>query len=106
MQFIYRIQPTRPDMLSAGPTEREAELAGQHFEYLRRLAEQGVVLLAGRTQTTTPDSFGIIIFQAESEAAAQQVVDDDPAVRGGVFRAQLYPYKIAVLSDDLSLPES
>jgi hypothetical protein len=34
-------------------------------------------LLAGRTQTTTPDSFGIIIFNAKSDEAAQQIVDNE-----------------------------
>jgi hypothetical protein len=34
-------------------------------------------LLAGRTQTTTPDSFGIIIFNAKSDEAAQHIVDNE-----------------------------
>jgi uncharacterized protein YciI len=60
------------------------------------------VLLAGRTQTTTPDSFGIIIFNAESDEAAQHIVDNDPAVKNGVFHAALFPYKIALLSEEIT----
>ena len=28
-QFLYRIQPTRPGMLAAGPTEREAAIVDE-----------------------------------------------------------------------------
>lgn len=97
-QYLYKIQPTRPEMLAAGPTEREAELVGQHFNYLKGLLEAGIVLLAGRTLNTDPSSFGIIIFQAGSEGEAQAIVDNDPAVQHGVMRAELYPYRVALMA--------
>jgi uncharacterized protein YciI len=96
-EYLYLIRPTRPEMLSAGPTPAEQELIGQHFAYLQDLTARGVVILAGRTQTTGPDSFGIIIFSAPDEAAAQDIVANDPAVRQGVMHATLYPYRIALL---------
>jgi uncharacterized protein YciI len=95
--WTYAIRPTRPAMLAEGPTEAEAAVVAAHFDYLERLMGQGVVILAGRTQTTDADSFGIIIFKAAGEAEARSVVDGDPAVRGGVMRATLYPYRIALL---------
>ncbi len=58
----------------------------------------GVVILAGRTLNTDESSFGIVIFQAESEKAARQVVNNDPAVRQRVMRAELYPYRIALMA--------
>jgi uncharacterized protein YciI len=94
--FLYKIQPVRPDMLAAGPTPDEERIVGEHFDYLKRLAEAGVVLLAGRTLNTDYSSFGIVIFFADSEPAAQQIVEDDPAVRQRVMRAELYPYRIAL----------
>jgi len=100
--YLYRIQPSRPEMLSDGPTEEETEIVSRHFVYLNDLASQGIVLLAGRTQTTTPDSFGIIIFTAESDDEAWEIIENDPAVKAGVFYADLYPYKIAVLSEEIT----
>lgn len=97
-QFLYKIQPTRPAMLTEGPTEREAAIVGQHFNYLKDLTEQGIVLLAGRTLNTDPSSFGIIIFEADSEEAAQALVAGDPAVSQGVMRAELFPYRIALMA--------
>ena len=67
----------------------------EHVAYLRELTERGVVQLAGRTLNTDESSFGIVIFQAESEDAARKIMDEDPAVRKGVMEAALFPYRIA-----------
>lgn len=96
MQFLYLIQPTRAAMLVDGPTEQEAEIVSQHFAYLQKLMTEGTVLLAGRTLNTDPSSFGIVIFQAESEVDAQAIVDADPAVYNQVMSATLFPYRIAL----------
>jgi uncharacterized protein YciI len=98
-QFVYRIQPTRPAMLADGATPEEDELVSQHFNRLKDLMEQGVVILAGRTLNTDPTSFGIIIFNAESEDAARAIMESDPAVSGGVMRAELFPYRVALISE-------
>lgn len=97
-QFIYRLRPTRVAMLSAGPTEREADIVGQHFAYLKRLTEAGQVLMAGRTLTTDERTFGVVVFTAASDALAQQLVDGDPAVRHGVMQAELLPFRVALWS--------
>ena len=98
-QFLYRIQPTRPEMLSEGTTSEEDRIVGEHFAYLKNLAEKGTVILAGRTLNTDPSSFGIIIFLAESEADAQSIIQADPAVQQGVMNAELFPYRIAILDN-------
>jgi adenine phosphoribosyltransferase len=99
--FLYKIQPVRPEMLSDRPTADEDRIVDEHFAYLRRLTEAGVVLLAGRTLNTDPGAFGIVILAPHTEEAARQVMHDDPAVRGRVMRAELYPFRIALLG---SLP--
>src|SRR5262245_49164942 len=97
-QYLYRIQPTRLEMLTKGPTAEEAEIVSQHFSYLKNLTEQGVVVLAGRTLNTDATCFGIVIFNASSEEAARNIMHNDPAVKNGVMRAELYPYRIAVMA--------
>lgn len=79
-QWLYRIQPVRTTMLAEGQTAAEEAITEQHFQYLKDLMTQGSLILAGRTQNTDYSSFGIIIFQAETEADAWQVVNNDPAV--------------------------
>ncbi|MBZ0278949.1 MAG: YciI family protein [Anaerolineae bacterium] len=101
-QYLYRIQPVRPEMLTEGATPEESAIVSAHFHYLQDLTAKGVVLLAGRTQNTDLSSFGIIIFQAESDEAARQIMHDDPAVQNRVFRAELFPYRIALTGAALS----
>ena len=96
--YLYKIQPTRPEMLAEGPTPTEQAVTSEHFEYLKGLTEQGVVILAGRTLNTDASSFGIVIFQAESDEAARTVMNQDPAVQKGLMQAELYPYRVALMT--------
>jgi uncharacterized protein YciI len=98
-QFLYRIQPIRAEMLSEGATPEEAELVSQHFQRLQDLTAAGVVILSGRTLNTDPTNFGIVIFNADTEEAAREIMHDDPAVAGGVFSAQLFPYRVALIAE-------
>jgi len=99
-RYLYRIRPTRAEMLVES-TPQEDRVVGEHFEYLRGLSDRGIVLLAGRTLNTDASAFGIVIFDVPSEAEAREVVEKDPAVRAGVFEAELFPYRIALASDAL-----
>jgi uncharacterized protein YciI len=99
-QFLYRIQPVRHDMLAKGSTEFESHIVSEHFNYLKRLTEDGVVILAGRTQNTDYSSFGIVLLKAETIEAAREIMLNDPAVKNNVFRAELYPYKTSLFNPD------
>lgn len=99
-QYLYRIQVVRPEMLSEGLTEEEERITEEHFDYLKQLMEKGVFILAGRTLNTDHSSFGIGIFKAESEEEARRIVQNDPAVKNKVMRAELYPYRIALLKEE------
>jgi uncharacterized protein len=96
-QFLYKIQPVRPEMLTDGSTETESRTVREHFSYLKDLMEKGVVILAGRTTNTEYSSFGIVLFNAESMEAARRIMHDDPAVKNRVFRGEIYPYSISLL---------
>ncbi len=89
-QFLYRIQPVRHDMLTKGSSELESRIVSEHFNYLKRLTEDGVVILAGRKQNTDYSSFGIVVLKAETIQAAREIMLNDPAVKNKVFRAELF----------------
>ena len=99
-QFLYRIQPIRHDLLTKGPNEVESQVISDHFNYLKRLTENGVVILAGRTQNTDYSSFGIVLLKAETIEAAREIMLNDPAVKNNVFRAELYPYKTSLFNPE------
>lgn len=96
-QYLYRIQPVRPAMLTDSPTPEEQSATSDHFNYLKDLMAKGVVILAGRTLNTDYSSFGIVIFNAESDEQAREIACNDPAVQRRVMRAEVYPYRIALV---------
>ena len=96
-QFLYFLKPTRLGMVADGPTPEEAETVSRHFAYLKDLTERGIMILVGRTQNSDESTFGIAIFEAEDEIAARTIMENDPAVAGGVMSARLYPYKVALM---------
>jgi uncharacterized protein YciI len=98
-QFLYRIVPTRLEMLVSGPTEHEMQVIDAHFAHLQRLAADGVVLMAGRTLDTGLATWGIVVFTAPSLAEAEIVMRGDPAIAQGVMHCELFPYRVAVWSD-------
>jgi len=95
-QFLYRLTPTRIEMVRVGPTPDEQSIVSEHFAHLSALTEQGVMLIVGRTQDGSPRTFGIVIFQAKSEEQAQALMKSDPAVRKGIMQAELFPFRIAL----------
>ncbi|MCY3977270.1 MAG: YciI family protein [Chloroflexi bacterium] len=94
--YIYRIQPVRPAMLSDGPTAQESRITGEHFEYLQQLMQEGVLILAGRSLTSDYSAFGIAIFKARDDVHMREITERDPAVAQKLFRAEWYPFRIAL----------
>jgi uncharacterized protein YciI len=97
-QFLYRLQPTRLGMLTESPTDREASIVSEHFEYLQKLVAEGVVFMAGRTLNSDERTFGIVVFEAASESDAVALMENDPAVKLRVMKAELFPYRVALWS--------
>ena len=96
-EFIYVLRPVRTDMLETGLTGREGAALADHFAYLQALATDGSVLMAGRTVTTGPETFGLVLFQAADEAAAHSIMRNDPAVRDGIMTAEVWPFRVALV---------
>ena len=94
--YICFIHPTRDGFIEA-PTEDEQARVGEHFERLKVLTEQGVVLLAG--PSTDPPYTGIVIFQAANRTEASEFMNADPAVRAGVFRARVSPMHLSLVGE-------
>jgi uncharacterized protein len=95
-QWIYRITPSRVEMLKSGPTPEEGQALGAHFEYLKQLTAKGVVIMAGRTLTDDQKTFGIIVFRAADEEAARKIMNGDPAVEKGVMKAEVFPFSVVL----------
>jgi uncharacterized protein YciI len=82
-------------MLTKGPNEEERAALERHSSYLADLTRRGIVRLAGRTQTADPSTFGIVVFWAPGEDEARRIMNEDPAVSGGVMSAEVFPFMTA-----------
>ncbi len=98
-QYLHKIQPVRPEMLTEGLTPDEKQTMSDHFTYLQDLMGKGIVILAGRTQNKDYSSFGIVIINAGSDSEAHKIVQNDPSVKRHVVRAELYPYRISLIRE-------
>ena len=95
-QFVYmlRVAPHLQD--EAKWTEPEKAATSRHFERLQKATESGQVILAGRTTESLDKTIGLVIFEADNEAAARAFMLADPAVVAGVMSATLHPYAVAL----------
>ncbi|WP_020656003.1 YciI family protein [Massilia niastensis] len=95
-QFLYmlRVAPHLQD--EAKWSEKDKQATSKHFERLKQATDKGQVILAGRTSEALDKTFGLVIFEAENEAAARKFMQEDPAVQAGVMQATLHPYSVAL----------
>ena len=95
-QYLYmlRVAPSLQD--ESKWTDKHKAAAVKHFERLKKAAADGKVVLAGRTTESLDKTFGLVIFEADSEAAAKTFMESDPAVVAGVMTATLHPYSVAL----------
>jgi uncharacterized protein YndB with AHSA1/START domain/uncharacterized protein YciI len=92
--WVYLVSPVREDLLST-MTDDEKKHLSAHAQYIKDLTTQGVVICAG--PCTDMKAPGIVIFQAKDEAAARAIMENDAAVKNGVFRAELHPMRLSFL---------
>lgn len=95
-QYLYmlRVAPQLQD--ESKWTDKHKAAAVKHFERLKKGAAEGKVVLAGRTTEALDKTIGLVIFEADSEAAAKKFMESDPAVVAGVMTATLHPYSVAL----------
>jgi len=92
--YLIRLQLTRPEA-AVKSTPEEDRIVSEHFAYLKRYTEQGTLVFAGRT-TEADRTFGIVVLEVASEDEARKIMENDPAIKGGVMRGELFPFHIAL----------
>jgi uncharacterized protein YciI len=91
--YIYLIHPLRHDFFES-PTPQEEVAMSAHFEYLKKATAEGVVLLAG---PCLDETFGVVVFNAESDESARAFMLNDPSVQNNVMMAELHPMRISLM---------
>ena len=91
-QWIYVVRPTRADFVKT-KTGAEDRVIAQHFDYLTELYHAEKLALAGPCLDA---AFGIVILDVASEEEARALMASDPAVKAGVFSAELHPFRTSI----------
>ena len=95
-EFIYILRLKESLHQPGNWTDEDQAIINRHVSYLKKLNEAGKVILAGRTQVSLAETFGLVILRVDSEGEARKILENDPAVKEGVMAAELFPYQIAV----------
>ena len=91
-EFLYLIHPYRHGFFDS-PTPEEEAILDEHFDYLKKAAGTGTVLLAG---PCTDDTFGLVVLRAENDDSANAFMFNDPSVKKNVMVAELHPMRISI----------
>ncbi len=73
----------------AGRAPHEQEYFREHSANLRKLREQGSLIVGGRYSDK-----GLVVLSAESESAARAMVEQDPSVKNGTFSYELHEFSV------------
>ena len=93
-EFIYvlRLVPRLYD--DKKWTKEDNAALDRHFIRFQEAIKSGQLILAGRTKEPGDKTFGIAIFRASDEAAAQKFMESDPAVVAKLMTAELHPFSV------------
>ncbi len=91
-RYVLVVLRSGPDAAKKTADERTQIQAG-HMANIGRLADEGVLLVAGPFGRPNPDPTrrGIFIFDVDSLERARALTSTDPGVQSGVFAMDLYP---------------
>jgi uncharacterized protein YciI len=95
-QFIYVLRLVPRLHADANWTKEDEMVLSRHLARFKHAIETGELILAGRTMEPGDKTFGITIFEAADEAAAQTFMQSDPAVVAGLMTAELHPFAVAL----------
>ena len=108
--FLYTLRPLRQAMLTDGATPLEQALAAEHWAYSQKLLTEGILIFAGRTLHRDPTTFAFAVVRAPSFDSARLLAARDPAVAGGVFGTEVFPFQPMLMgawpAEAVSVPPS
>ena len=98
-EYLYVLK-LRQDLFDANNwTAKENKIVEEHFNRLKKMLEEGSLVLAGRTLNMDPEGLGIVIFKAGTEEEAKEIAANDPAVKAGIMSAKVFPYRTALIKN-------
>ncbi len=92
-EYAFVFLKTGPTQVSA---DEGADLQERHLANIRRLAEEGWLLVAGPYGRPCPDPSlrGLFVFGTDTDRA-RELAATDPAIQAGVFVVEIHPWRSA-----------
>ena len=97
--YVLKLIPRLLDETNWSDTDNA--IVGEHFAYLQMHLAANRLILAGRTLNMDDTTMGLVIFEADSDEAAREMMVNDPAVKNGIMTAELFPYRVALMRGNL-----
>ena len=95
--YFFKLIPPRKTF-AADMTPDERNIMLQHIEYWKNNMQQGKVIAFG--PVLHPDgAFGVGIIQADDEAEAKALAENDPAITSGLNMYEIYFMPNAVVKN-------
>jgi uncharacterized protein len=79
--FFYKLTPPRPTF-PMDMSSREGAIMEEHFTYWRSLLADQKAIVYGPVMDPS-GAYGVAVLEVESEALAQEIGENDPAIRAG-----------------------
>lgn len=95
---MYLLKLTPHYQNSAHWNEFTNSILEQHWNYLLELDKQGIIEVVGRTNYPTEhsDLLGIVIFTADTQETAREIMENDPCIKHQVMTASVHPFNLAL----------
>ncbi|HWP96979.1 MAG TPA: YciI family protein [Syntrophomonadaceae bacterium] len=87
--FVSKLIPPRPTF-HLDMSEEESSIMKEHAAYWQDMLEKGVVVVYGPVFDPS-GVYGLGIIEAENENVVNTMLSNDPAVKSGLVRLEIYP---------------
>jgi uncharacterized protein YndB with AHSA1/START domain/uncharacterized protein YciI len=91
--WLYTFVALKRDDLLQTLTDEEKQQFGAHAQYISDRCKEGTVVFAG--PCTDMKGPACVVLDARSEAEARALMDNDPAVKNGLMKAELHPVRLS-----------
>ena len=89
--FVLKLIPPRPTF-AEDMTEKERDIMKQHAAYWKDKAGKGIVIVYGPVLDPI-GAYGLGIIEVDDEDQARVFAEDDPTVKSGLNRIEIYPMR-------------
>lgn len=86
---LFAVEITVGPKWEPGRPAHEQQYFREHSANLQRIREAGSLVMGARYSDK-----GLVVLAARDESHAREMMDEDPSIRAGVFRYQLYPFSV------------